>query len=85
MTDSLSDLVHGDVERAVDGLLAIAGIDRLGGSAAQREIIEDTLLHCAVRAGRTELAAGILDGRLQRRESDRDRRRLRRLREPTPS
>jgi hypothetical protein len=84
LTDSLSDLVHGDVERAVDGLLAIAGIDRLGGSAAQREIIEDTLLHCAVRAGRTELAAGILDDRLQRRESDRDRRRLRRLREPTP-
>jgi uncharacterized NAD(P)/FAD-binding protein YdhS len=85
LTDSLSDLVHGDVERAVDGLLALDGVDRLGGSAAQREIIQDTLLHCAVHTGRTELAAGILDDRLRRRESDRDRRRLRRLREPSPS
>ncbi|HEY6748459.1 MAG TPA: FAD/NAD(P)-binding protein [Mycobacteriales bacterium] len=80
LAGSLSDLVHSDADRAVDGLVALAGVDRLGGSAAQREIVQETLLHCAMQAGRTDLAAGILRERLDRRESVRDRRRLRALR-----
>jgi hypothetical protein len=86
LVDSLSDLVHADADRALDGLVALPGVDRLGGSAAQREIVQETLLHCAVEAGRTELAAGILRGRLERRDSVRDRRRLQALRTAdTPS
>jgi hypothetical protein len=83
LADSLSDLVHGDADRAVDGLVALAGVDQLGGSAAQREVVQETLLHCAVQAGRTELAADLLRTRLDRRESPRDRRRLRELRAPS--
>jgi uncharacterized NAD(P)/FAD-binding protein YdhS len=74
LADALCDLVHGDAERASEGLLGLRGVDRLGGSAAQREVVEDTLLYCAVRAGRQDLAAEILDRRLDRRESPRERR-----------
>jgi uncharacterized NAD(P)/FAD-binding protein YdhS len=75
LVDALLDLVHGDAERATDALVALRGVDRLGGSAAQREIVEDTLLYCAVEAGRIELAVSLLDRRLDRRGSPRDRRR----------
>ena len=74
LADSLCDLVHGDAERASEGLLDLRGVDRLGGSAAQREVVEDTLLYCAVQAGRSALAMEILDRRLDRRESPRERR-----------
>ena len=65
-------LVHGDADRAADGLVALHGVDRLGGSAAQREIVEDTLIHCAVESRRFELAGSLLDARLDRRSSPRD-------------
>ncbi|MFL6157576.1 MAG: FAD/NAD(P)-binding protein [Marmoricola sp.] len=48
---------------------------RVGGSAAQREVIEETLLLCLVHAGRTAEATAILDGRLDRRPSPLDARR----------
>lgn len=70
--DAMADLVHGDADRATDALLALPGVDRLGGSAAQREIVEETLVHSAIRAGRTELAADLLAARLDRRSSPRD-------------
>jgi hypothetical protein len=73
LADSLCDLVHGDAERASEGLLDLRGVERLGGSAAQREVVEDTLLYCAVQAGRSALAVKILDRRLERRESPRER------------
>jgi uncharacterized NAD(P)/FAD-binding protein YdhS len=75
LADALCDLTHGDADRALAGLLALPELTPLGGSAAQREVVEETLLHCAVEAGRAELAADLLARRLERRESVRDRRR----------
>jgi hypothetical protein len=72
LAEAFSDLVHGDDDRAVDGLLALDGLDRLGGSAAQRDIVEETLLHGTIRAGRLDLADRLLATRLARRPSPRD-------------
>jgi uncharacterized NAD(P)/FAD-binding protein YdhS len=72
LADALLDLVHDDPGRATDTLLELPSLDRLGGSAAQREIVEDTLIHCATRAGRVELAGDLLSARLDRRTSPRD-------------
>jgi hypothetical protein len=49
---------------------------RLGGSAAQHEIIEDTLISSMIHAGRCRQALHILQGRLDRRPSMYDRRQL---------
>ncbi len=46
---------------------------RLGGSHAQRELVEDTLIQALLRAGRAERAAALLRERLGRRPSARDR------------
>ncbi len=73
LADALCDLLHGDPDRATDGLLALPGVGRLGGSAAQREVVEDTLLYCATQAGRFELASQVLTARLARRDAPRDR------------
>jgi uncharacterized NAD(P)/FAD-binding protein YdhS len=48
---------------------------RVGGSAAQREVIEETLLFCLLNAGRSSDATALLDGRLERRPSPLDQRR----------
>ncbi|HEX4190948.1 MAG TPA: FAD/NAD(P)-binding protein [Marmoricola sp.] len=48
---------------------------RVGGSAAQREVVEETLLLCLVESGRAAEAAALLDGRLERRPSPLDQRR----------
>lgn len=50
----------------------------VGGSAAQREVIEDTYLHALLRAGRIAEARGLLVRRLDRRPSRRDLCRLHR-------
>lgn len=47
---------------------------RIGGSNAQREVIEETLLVALMRAGETSKARALLDARLARRPSGRDRR-----------
>lgn len=47
---------------------------RLGGSGAQREIVQDTLLVALMRAGDVGKARALLDQRLQRRPSPRDSR-----------
>lgn len=47
---------------------------RLGGSGAQREIVQDTLLVALMRSGETEKARALLDRRLHRRPSPRDTR-----------
>jgi uncharacterized NAD(P)/FAD-binding protein YdhS len=49
---------------------------QLGGSAAQREIVEDTLLYALVAAGRCDEARGLLAARLDRRPSPLDTQRL---------
>ena len=53
----------------------LPGLPRVGGSAAQREIVEETLLFSLVSAGESEKALRLLDGRLDRRTSPLDRRR----------
>ncbi|TFW39699.1 tetratricopeptide repeat protein [Pseudomonas putida] len=47
---------------------------RIGGSGAQREIVQDTLLVSLIRAGEAEKARALLDQRLHRRPSPRDSR-----------
>ena len=41
----------------------------LGGSKAQREVVEDTLVHALAMADRNAEAAAVLDERLSRRSS----------------
>ena len=50
-------------------------MDPLGGSKAQREVVEDTLVHALAMAGRGDEAAAVLDQRLSRRSSALDARR----------
>jgi Tfp pilus assembly protein PilF len=52
----------------------LADVVRIGGSHAQREIVEDTLIVALIRAGRTGRARTLLDARLHRRPSPRDTR-----------
>lgn len=51
-----------------------AEVARIGGSGAQREIIEDTLLVALMRSGEAKKARTLLDERLHRRPSLRDAR-----------
>ena len=53
----------------------LPGLPRVGGSAAQREIVEETLLFCLVSDGQAERALALLDGRLDRRTLPLDPRR----------
>ncbi|KTT58756.1 hypothetical protein SB8_07450 [Pseudomonas oryzihabitans] len=50
-----------------------ADVARIGGSGAQREVIEDTLLVALMRGGEHAKAQALLDERLHRRPSQRDR------------
>jgi hypothetical protein len=58
---------------------------RIGGSGAQREIVEDTLLVALMRSGEAGKAHAILNERLHRRPSPRDERWLGQLRSPHAS
>ncbi|MEO3851251.1 FAD/NAD(P)-binding protein [Streptomyces sp. B8F3] len=49
---------------------------KVGGSAAQREVVEETLLFALVSGGRCEAARRLLETRLDRRDSPADHRRL---------
>ena len=57
---------------------------RVGGSAAQREVVEETLLLALVNDGRAEQALTLLDRRLDRRTSSLDQRRKQSLVAPVP-
>ena len=68
-------LAAGRYGDAADALAALAsGVPRLGGSDAQREILEETRIAALVRADRLDEARALLDARLDRRHSPRDRR-----------
>ncbi|MEU8523882.1 FAD/NAD(P)-binding protein [Streptomyces sp. NPDC048577] len=54
----------------------LPSLRRVGGSAAQREVVEETLLYAMVEAGHSDTARVLLEERLDRRESPLDRRRL---------
>ncbi len=68
-------LASGEASLAADrlGELAVAS-RRLGGSDAQREIIEETRIAALIRAHRYDDARTLLDERLDRRHSPRDER-----------
>jgi uncharacterized NAD(P)/FAD-binding protein YdhS len=59
--------------RLLEGVLPRTGV--LGGSAAQREVLQDTLVFALARSGQGDRAAAVLDERLSRRLSPLDVRR----------
>ncbi|WP_327691950.1 FAD/NAD(P)-binding protein [Streptomyces sp. NBC_00461] len=61
-----------EAARGLDALLPV--LCRVGGSAAQREVVEETLLYALVSGGRCDAARRLLDTRLDRKEAPRDRR-----------
>jgi hypothetical protein len=65
-------LVHfgrGEYDSVIAGLLPIRRrVHRFGGSHAQRDAVERTLLEAAIRAGQLELAAALVSERLSVRE-----------------
>lgn len=64
---------EGDYAGCVRILQPMAGeVVRIGGSGAQREVVEDTLLVALMRGGEVERARALLDRRLHRRPSPRD-------------
>ena len=65
--------VAGDYDEAADLMgPTYPMLARIGGSHAQREVFEDTLLETYIRAGRYDDAKAMLDERLARRSSVRD-------------
>lgn len=73
----LRAFAEGCYDTAADRLVSITPrLIRLGGSAAQREVVEDTLLHALMNAGRMAEARALLVHRLDRRPSRRDLHRL---------
>lgn len=65
----------GDFPRAIAHIEPNLGeIVRIGGSHAQREVFEDTLIAAYMRSGEATKAAALLDARLHRRPSPRDAR-----------
>ncbi len=72
---ALRMLADGRASEAADALARLAGPSRrLGGSDAQREVLEETRIAALLRGGRLEEAGRLLDERLDRRPSVRDRR-----------
>jgi hypothetical protein len=71
---ALGRLSAGRYSEAADALATLAGPSRrLGGSDAQREILEETRIAALIRADRLDEARELLDVRLDRRHSPRDR------------
>ncbi len=74
LATALADFVEGSNAAAADGLLALESrFGRYGGSNAQREVLDDTLIEALIRAGRPEEAIERIDARLARRDSRFDR------------
>ncbi len=60
---------RGEYDSAIGDLLPIrTRVNRFGGSHAQRDAVERTLLEAAIRAGRIELASALVSERLSVRE-----------------
>jgi uncharacterized NAD(P)/FAD-binding protein YdhS len=81
MCDGFTAHVGGEPAHAAEQLASIVRIaGRLGGSAAQQEVIAETMVHALVESGQHEAARRYLEQRLDRRPSAADRRRLTDLR-----
>ncbi len=77
LCDAFTALVEHRFHEAAHGLDALLPVLRkVGGSAAQREVVEETLLYALVSAGRCDAARRLLDARLDRTSAPRDRRML---------
>ena len=79
LVQGISAFVHQDYGEAVRLMEPLFGQDarydqlaRIGGSHAQREVFEDTLIEAFLRAGQFDKAEALLGQRLKRRESPRD-------------
>jgi hypothetical protein len=82
---ALDVLAAGRHSEAADALAALAVPSRrLGGSDAQREILEETRIAALIRADRLDEARLLLDDRIDRRHSPRDRRWREQCPVPTP-
>jgi pentatricopeptide repeat protein len=80
----IAAFAHGDYDAAIEQIEPIADeIVRIGGSHAQREVFEDTLLGAYLRAGRYDKAETMLRERLSRRASARDLMRLAEVKQAT--
>ncbi|MED7952550.1 FAD/NAD(P)-binding protein [Streptomyces sp. BE303] len=80
LCDAMTAVVEERWGDAADTLTALRPtLRRAGGSAAQREVVEETLIHALTAAGRYADAERLLRTRLDRRPSPLDRRRVRSL------
>ena len=63
--EAMACFVDGDYAGAVDGLLTVQpNLWRMGGSIAQRDLIEWTLTEAAVRAGKRNVALSLVNERI---------------------
>ncbi|MCH7712806.1 MAG: tetratricopeptide repeat protein [Chloroflexi bacterium] len=79
LVQGISAFIHEDYGEAVRLMEPLFGQDarydqlaRIGGSHAQREVFEDTMVEAYLRAGQFDKAEGLLTQRLMRRETPRD-------------
>ncbi|GAW50454.1 MULTISPECIES: pyridine nucleotide-disulfide oxidoreductase [unclassified Nocardioides] len=73
LAQALGQLAAGRCSTAADALKVLRDATwRLGGSDAQREIVEEARIAALLRAGRLDEARSLLDERLDRRHSPRD-------------
>ncbi|HKZ04385.1 MAG TPA: tetratricopeptide repeat protein [Methylomirabilota bacterium] len=74
LAEGLGAFAAGDYPGTIARIAPIAGeVIRLGGSHAQRDVFEETLIQAYLRSGRGSEAAALLRRRLERRPSGRDR------------
>jgi hypothetical protein len=70
LADALGAYARGNYTGAADGVEAVlAELPRIGGSHAQREVHEETLIAACLKCGRKQRAAELLNERLARRPS----------------
>ena len=73
LSRGIEAFAHGAYDDAADHLDGLVNhLPRLGGSHAQREVFEDTILESYIRAGRFDKAQDLLHTRLKRRTTVRD-------------
>ena len=73
VVEALSAFGQGDFESAANGLTEVRELlVTLGGSNAQRDVFEETLVEARLRAGQTEQAMELLQERLDRGATARD-------------
>ncbi|CAB4687941.1 MAG: pyridine nucleotide-disulfide oxidoreductase [Actinobacteria bacterium] len=73
LASAMSLLAHDEHSAGADALAALSrACGRLGGSDAQREVVEETRIAALLRAGRWDDARSLIDRRLDRRTCRRD-------------